>query len=178
MKAILLAAAATLLTLVFTTLVFRAARIERRVLALLLVYVVVLGVLIAVSLGTPEDLWFLPGEFLAEPRWFDLLASIFFYSAAFFGGVLQLYNLADRGLSLRILIDVLERGERTPAASDLFEGYSGGRGMGWMYAKRIEGLIKSQLVVIDGDMLVLTQRGENTAKIYAGLRRLLRTGVE
>src|SRR2546427_463537 len=55
---------------------------------------------------TPHDLGFLPRPMLAEPPWFDLTACLFFYTAAFGGGVLQLYNLAERGFSLRILAEL------------------------------------------------------------------------
>jgi hypothetical protein len=178
MKAIILATAATGLTIILAVLVFRTARIERRAFALLLIYIAVLCGLVGFSLSTPEDLWFLPADFIAKPRWLDLLAASFFYSAAFFGGILQLYNLADRGLSLRILIDVVEHGKQGATMPELFEGYSGGRGMTWMYDKRLDGMIRSGLAVVDEKDLQLTRRGEKTAVIYSWVRRRLHANMD
>jgi hypothetical protein len=178
MKAIVLATGATGLTVILAVLVFRTARIERRAFALLLIYIAVLCGVVGVSLSTPEDLWFLPAEFIAKPQWLDLLAMSSFYSAAFFGGILQLYNLADRGLSLRILIDVVERGKHGATMPELFEGYSAGRGMTWMYDKRLDGMIKSGLAVVDEKDLQLTRRGERTAAIYSWLRHRLHANMD
>ncbi len=176
MKAIVLATLATIITSGLAVLVFQLAHIERRALTLLLIYLLVACVLTAVSLTTPQDLDILPPELVAEPPLLDFVATLFFYSAAFFGGVLQLYNLADRGLSLRILIDVLERGSRGATMTELFDGYGGGRGMTWMYDKRVHGMVQSGLAHVAGGALVLTERGHATAAVYAMLRRMLRTG--
>jgi hypothetical protein len=176
MKAIILASGATVVSFIVAVIIFQAARIERRARALLLIYLVVLCGLAAVSLATSQSLWLLPQFLIAEPPWLDVIATLFFYSAAFFGGLLQLYNLADRGLSLRILIDVLERGPHGASLIELFEGYSAGRGLIWMYDKRLHGMVDSRLACVDGEMLVLTDRGRVLADIYSWLRRLLRTG--
>jgi hypothetical protein len=173
MKAIILATAATVFTSVLLTIILREFRSSKRVRVFLLIYFVILVGLAAVSLGTSDDLLFLPSHLLAGPRWFDFFATLFFFSAAFFGGILQLYNLADRGLSLRILIEIVERGDRGATETELFEGYSGGRGMIWMYGKRLEGIVSCELAVVDGNAMILTNRGKNVARIFACLRSAL-----
>lgn len=155
------------------TALFRLRAIERRAYALLWVFLAGLGLLVLLSLVTPVDLGFLPAALLAQPGWFDLLSAIFFYGAACFGGILQLYNLADRGFSLRILIDLLERASERGSADVLFAGYSRGKGIGWMYEKRIDGMLSNGLVMREAQALVLTRSGERIAAVYAGLRRFL-----
>ncbi len=176
MKAVILAAVMTLASMLLATAMFRLKPIEHRALALLYIYAGVLVVLVAANLVTPDDLSFLPRDMLAEPRWFDLASGVFFYSAAFFGGVMQLYNLADRGFSLRILIDLLESPGQCAAAEALYSGYSRGKGLGWMYGKRIAGMVDNDLVVSHGGTLALTARGLKAANLYARLRRFLNAG--
>ena len=69
MKAIILAAVATMLTGILVTLILREFRLIKRIRALLLVYFAILAGLAAVSLGTSSDLSLLPSGLLAEPRW-------------------------------------------------------------------------------------------------------------
>src|SRR5215510_11808378 len=128
MKAVCLASAMTIVLLLATTVVFRAAPGGHRVRQLGILYLVCTAALVAVWLMTPEHLGFLPPWLLAGPPWFDLLLALFFFAAAFFGGVAQLYNLADRGFSLRILIDALEEPSGTVAAEQLITSYGGGQG--------------------------------------------------
>lgn len=173
MKAIILATAATLSTIVLMTVMFRLRSVDRRAFALLCIFFAVLVVMVAVSVATPGNLMFLPEGLLAGPWWFDLSMATFFYGAAFFGGVLQLYNLADRGFSLRILIDLLERSDRPSSVEALFNGYSQGKGMRWMYSKRITDILRNELVTAQGDMLVLVARGTKIARVYTWLRHFL-----
>jgi hypothetical protein len=172
-KAIILAAGATLATLVMMTVLFRLKAIERRAYALLWVFLAGLALLVVLGLATPVDLGFLPATLLAKPAWFDLLSAIFFYGAGCFGGVLQLYNLADRGFSLRILIDLLESAGERGSATALFAGYGQGKGLGWMYEKRIDGMLSNDLVMREAQALVLTPSGRRIAVVYASLRRFL-----
>jgi hypothetical protein len=178
MKAIILAAVACLVAFVLATCLFHLSRIVRRANALLWVFAVGLIFLITSSVATPDDLTFLPNRLMAEPRWFDLASSVFFFTAAFFGGVLQLYNLADRGLSLRILIDLLEQADQQGTVESMFEGYSQGKGMHWMYDKRIEGMVRNHLISFERNGFVLTTSGRRTAKVYAWLRRVLNVDAE
>jgi len=99
---------------------------------------------------------------------------VFFFSAAFFGGALQLYNLADRGFSLRILIDVEETNSDVVDADWLVANYAGGRGLTWMYGKRIEGLLETKLVDRKAEMIELTSKGERAAAVLLAVRRFLR----
>ena len=120
MKAVTLACFATTLSFVLSIALFRLCRIERRAAALLGVFVLSLLTMIACHFATPSDLWILPTNLLTHPNWLDLASSIFFFFAAFFGGVLQLYNIADRGFSVRILIDLAEQPSRRATARVTF----------------------------------------------------------
>ena len=174
MKSILLAAAATVAMAVAVTVTFRAFPGPRRAAAMMRVFLGGLPVLVAAWAVTPDDLGFLPRPLLAEPRWFDLAACLFFYAAAFGGGVLQLYNLADRGLSLRILADLAESSAAALTLDELVAQYGGGRGLVSMYDKRLDGLIEHRLVVVEGGHVGLTGRGRFCAGPLSGLRRFLR----
>lgn len=171
MKAILLATLGTLAELAAITLLLRLRDLRRRALALTAVWAAGLVPLLAASAATPADLGFLPAWAAGTPL-FDHLAAAFFYSAAFFGGVLQLYNLADRGFSLRILVDLLERPDARATVDDVHAGYSAGRGMRWMYEKRIEGLLENGLATAGAAFVRLTPAGARMAGVYRALRRL------
>ena len=104
----------------------------------------------------------------------DLLFALALYAAGFFGGILQLYNLADRGLSLRMLIDILEEPSSTLSPDRMITRYGGGQGIVWMYDKRIHDMIFSNLVKESNGNLILTRRGFALARIYSALRAIAR----
>ena len=174
MKSILLATGCTLALSVVVTLSFRASPGARRAGTMLKVFLGLLPLLIVAWTATPDDLGFLPAALLAEPRWFDLAACLFFYAAAFGGGVLQLYNLADRGLSLRILADLAAAADRSMTVEGMARQYGGGRGIAWMYDKRLDGLTQQGFVVVSGEQVCLTARGRWWAGLFAWLRGFLR----
>jgi hypothetical protein len=109
-----------------------------------------------------------------EPRgWLDGAFGLVVHAALFAGGWLQLYNLAERGFSLRILIDVLEA-RRALTSEQVAASYGGGRGPAWMREKRIEGLVQTGLAQWDRGRLRATRKGQHTARLFGGLRALLR----
>jgi hypothetical protein len=177
MKAVIFAGLATGSSFFIATVMLRYWKIERRARALLWVFVVTLGAMIAVSVATPSNLMILPDALLATPPWFDLVSSVFFFAAAFFGGILQIYNLADRGLSLRILIDLHEQPNRRGTVDSLYHGYGGGKGIGWMYRKRLDDMVRNGLITIDGGAVALTSRGRKSAGMVEPLRRFFKIGI-
>lgn len=170
MKAIILSVLATVLSLLLATVTLRRFHIDRRALAFLVIFLVVLGLLVPLSLLTPDDLTIIPRDLVATPTWFDLMSTIFFFTAAFFGGVLQIYNLADRGFSLRILIDLQEQPDDRRGLMDVYHGYSSGKGIRWMYRKRLDDMLRNRLIVIRGEELIATRAGVRMASIFALLR--------
>ena len=100
--------------------------------------------------------------------------AIFFFSAAFFGGVLQLYNLCDRGFSLRILIDMLEAPTDAVGVDYLMANYSRGRGMTWMYRKRIDDIVAARFVGRVNKSIMLAAKGEMFADLFIQVGRFLR----
>jgi hypothetical protein len=106
--------------------------------------------------------------------WVDLAFAVFLYSVGFFGGILQLYNLADRGFSLRILIDILEAPSQSLSLDDVMRSYSAGRGIDWMYAKRLEDMQSAGLAKVEGECLVLTPKGQRVAKLFTWLQEFAR----
>jgi hypothetical protein len=128
-------------------------------------------------LATPADFGFLPLWLCDDPQLVVLGFGLFVYAAGYFGGVLQLYNLADRGFSLRILIDIAEspRGELT--AVQLCDAYSQGKGLAWMYRKRIDGLTEHRLIRLSGGAAQLSPKGLRTAALFGRLRTWLRLEV-
>ena len=174
MKAICLASAMTVILLALATLGFRFFSSRKRARQMTMIYLACLLALIGVWSATPDDLGFLSRSLIIEPSWLDLPLALFFFSAAFFGGALQLYNLAERGLSLRILIDVLEAPNESLDVPELMAAYGGGEGISGMYRKRIEGLIEAGFVRRAHDSIVLTAKGVNTAGLFARIRHFLR----
>src|SRR6266852_6149470 len=138
---------------------------------LLILFLVVLPLLIAADVLSPADLGFLPSTLVMPSVLLDLAFATFLYGAGFFGGLLQLYNLADRGLSLRILIDVLEAPAGIMTTESEVMTYGAGRGLVWMYDKRVEGMIAAGLVDLEGERLILMPRGLRIARLFARLQR-------
>ena len=174
MKAIIVAAAMTLVLLQVVTLAFRLHPTQERAKQMTLLYFGCAVVAALAWLITPLDLGFLAPSLLIEPRWLDLSLMLFFFSSAFFGGVLQLYNLADRGFSLRILIDLDAATPCSGGVDALVKTYGGGQGLTWMYGKRLHGLLTGDFVRRNGDTLELTPRGRRTAEMFDAAHRFLR----
>jgi hypothetical protein len=170
MKAILLSSAMTAVLFFVATVALRYFRSAQRVRQLTLCYLACLLALAFVWEHTPDELGFLSADLVAEPRWVDFAAMVFYFSAAFFGGILQLYNLADRGFSLRILVDFMEAPEPADPAQ-VAARYSRGRGLGWMYRKRIDGLLAGGFISISAEDVALTPKGAATAAFFARARR-------
>ena len=178
MKAILFAAGAGLLLLTLATMCLRQSRSPNRARMLVILYLAVLGLLILAHEITPFDLGFLGKDAVVSNSNLDLLFAIALYTAGFFGGILQLYNLADRGLSLRMLIDILEDSSGEISVERMMTAYGGGQGILWMYDKRIRDMISSGLVQETRGNIILTKRGLTLARIYSVLRALAHVNVE
>jgi hypothetical protein len=123
---------------------------------------------------TPPDLGALPAG-LVEPRPLGEAAfGLFVHAALFFGGWLQLYNLADRGFSLHVVVEA----HRAPGAvvdlEALAAAYGGGRGLAAMVDKRIEGVLATGLARLEDGRLRPTARGRRAGRVFGALRRLLR----
>lgn len=173
MKGLLLAAAGTVALALAMTVLLRFGRPQQRVAALLRVFVVSLPVFAAAYLLTPADLWVLPQALVDGPL-VGLLFGVAVYGALFVGGLMQLYNLADRGFSLRILIDIDEHPARAASVAEIVRVYGGGQGMKWMLGKRIDGLLHEGLAESRDGRLVPTARGRRAAGGFTRARTLLR----
>jgi hypothetical protein len=174
MKAILLAVLAGLLLFACASSGLRSGITQRRARLMLVAFLSVLPVLLAVHLLTPPNLGFLSAELVMPIAWVDIAFAMFLYGVGFFGGILQLYNLADRGFSLRILIDILETPSQAMRLDDVMQGYSAGRGIAWMYTKRLEDLQNAGLAKVEGESLVLTPKGQRVAKLFTWLQEFAR----
>jgi hypothetical protein len=174
MKAIIFATAATIVLLVVVTIAFRFHQTTQRARQMTLIYLGCAMLSVLTWFTTPVDLGFLASSLLIQPSWLDFSLMLFFFSAAFFGGALQLYNLADRGFSLRILIDVEQTDSHAIDPDWLVANYAGGKGLTWMYAKRIEGLLETKLVDRKAEKIELTSKGERAAAVLLAVHRFLR----
>jgi hypothetical protein len=170
MKEIFVAALSGTLLCGLATIIFLTWQIKRRARTLLQVYLVCLCVLVATYLVTPDDFYVLPGDMVVPSRAVGLLFCAFLYSAGFFGGVLQIYNLADRGLSLRMLIDISlsESGKMTPL--EMTRAYAADKGLNWMYDKRLDGMMAMGLVRWVGDSIQITPKGAGLARPFCWLK--------
>jgi hypothetical protein len=174
MKAIVIAALAELLLLACVSVLLRSGITRRRAKSMLIAFLVLLPMLLLAHLLTPPNLGFLPAELIMPIAWVDIVFAGFLYSVGFFGGILQLYNLADRGFSLRILIDILEAPSQATRLDDIIQGYSAGRGIAWMYAKRLEDMQSAGFAKVEGEFLVLTPKGQRVAKLFTWLQEFAR----
>jgi len=172
----MLAGLTALTFLVVMTVAFRARPIRQKAAFLLKLWLVSVPILLAVYLVTPPNLWLLPEAVQDDPRWFGPIFCLGLWGAGFFGGILQLYNLTERGMSLRMLIDVADAGERGLVIDEIMRGYSRGQGISWMYQKRLDGLLDQRLVRLEDGMLINGPRGRRLAVTFGRLRRLFGLG--
>lgn len=174
MKAILLAFMACVLLLAVGTWLLRRKPGGKGAATLTSVFVAILPLLAIVHLSTPASFGILPPSFQIPVPAVDFAFCLFLYTAGFFGGVLQLYNLAERGFSLRILIDILHAPSGTMTVDEVMKGYGAGRGIAWMYGKRVDGMKAAGLVTAAGERLILTARGRRVAELFSLLRKFTR----
>ena len=174
MKALLLALGCSLLYALLITLVFRTIALRERAAVMCRLFLATVPVYLALYALTPADLGVL-APWLVEPRYVPAgLFGLFIHGALFFGGWLQIYNLAERGFSLRILTDIDESPERALSAAEIEARYGGGRGMGWMLDKRVQGVVETGMATLDDGRLRLTPKGARAAWVFGRLRALLR----
>jgi hypothetical protein len=171
MKAILLALTFGALLLAWVTFEFNRDVPDNRAWRLLRAFLILLPLLVLTHTFTPAGLGFLPLSMIAPLAWVDLVFCVFLFFAGFFGGVLQLYNLADRGLSLRMLIDIIEAPDASMTAEELVTGYSAGHGIRWMYEKRLEGMQRTGVVRLVGPDVSLTPKGRKIAELFGRLQK-------
>lgn len=163
MKTLLLVTTGDAVVALAAMLLFHVAAIRRKAAAMTLVFLATV----------PAFAWAFQ-EARSSPilRELDVLPfALFLYVASFFGGVLQVYNLAERGFSLRILIDVRETGRM--GVDDLMTRYGGGRGMDWMFQKRVDDLVERGMIRLEGDLAHPTLKGRWVGSIYRALKRFL-----
>lgn len=175
MKAIILAAAMCAMYFAAMTFAFLFTRPETlRARLMLLLFAFTLPVGVAIHYLTPSDLGFLPYRWCEPDTMLDLAFFLFLYTAVFFGFILQLYNLADRGFSLRIVIDIDRSPDRYMTVEQIMTSYSAGQGISWMYQKRMDDLARLDLIRIGAGMAEATPAGRRVASRFTWLRRFLR----
>jgi hypothetical protein len=178
MKSLILSLSITVILIIIATVLFSIVRTRRRAILLLWVFIITLPFYVLIFLITPPDLWFLPASLVDLNYGFALGFGLFTYTALFGGGTLQLYNLADRGFSLRILIDILEAPTQQLTLTEILENYGGGKGIDWMYEKRVEGMLENQLIRIKGEDIQITDKGIKIAKYFSHMRKFLNLEVD
>jgi hypothetical protein len=176
MKGAILAGLTSCLLVVTMTVSFRTRSDHPRAVDALRIYFVAVFVLLALYVLTPRDLGFLAPGLSAGSVWLDFTVGEFALAASFFGGWLQLYNLANRGYSLRMLVDMAHLPQRSSSPSEIIKVYSDGRGLYWMYDLRIQGILDTGMIVAEGSTFRLTPRGEKAARIFRLLRKVYRVG--
>ena len=91
-------------------------------------------------------------------------------------GYMQVFSLTVRGFSLRIMGDITERGPLS--FEEIIRGYSGGRGLDWMFEKRVVALESLRLVQREDEYLVLVgPLGVWAALLGVWTKRFLKMGA-
>jgi hypothetical protein len=173
-KGLLLALGGAALLVPVVTVVFRLYNVRRRAALLVRLFLTSLPLFVLVYVWTPADLGLLPRSLVEPHPVLELAYGLVVYSALFFGGLLQVYNLADRGCSLRILIDIAEAAEGRLSERDLPAAYGGGRGFGAMLDKRIDGLVEHGLIRLVAGRFEPTPRAARAIHVYEPLQAFLR----
>lgn len=174
MKALILATGMALVFLMATTALFQCWTVKRRAAAMTGLYLLSLPPFVAAFFLIPPNLGFLPDLFVENSLSVDLAFGLLLWTAAFFGGILQLYNLADRGFSLRIVMDIDNSETGSMSADQIFASYSAGKGIGWMYQKRLDDLVTHRLARIENGWIGNRRKGRRMALVFRRLRCFLR----
>ena len=74
-----------------------------------------------------------------------------------------------------MLIDILEKPSGKMSANEIMRSYGSGKGVIWMYDKRVRDMLSSGLVRETDGNLVLTRRGIVLARVYSALRSIANT---
>ena len=176
MKALLLALGCSLLYAAAATALLRLHQTRYRAAAMLRLFWATVPVYLAAYAATPADLGFLP-PLLVEPRYVPACAfGLFVHAALFFGGWWQVYNLADRGCALHIILAIAESPERALSAPEIEARYGAGRGLHWMPDKRIEDIRDTGLATLRAGRLRPTPKGARVARLFGLLRAVLQLG--
>ena len=154
MKGLLLAAVASLIFPLLVMLLFRAITIRRRAAAMLRLFLATVPLYVGAYAATPADLRFL-SPWLVEPRF------------------VPVYNLADRGCALHILLAIGESPDRAMSAPEIEIRYERGRGLHWMADKRIEDILAIGLATLRAGRLHATPKGARVARLFGPLRAFL-----
>jgi len=90
-------------------------------------------------------------------------------------GYMQLFSLTCRGFSLRILVDFVEKGAMDMPR--IIDGYGDGRGLDWMFEKRIASLEAFRLLEHRGDGLHVLPRGALAGHLGLLVKKVLNMGL-
>jgi hypothetical protein len=170
MKPIIMAAIGNILIFLIITICLRQFNIIKRAFMMIIVFMLVLPILITLYIISPNDFYYLPQWSVSPHQELELIFALFLYFAGFWGGILQLYNLADRGFSLRILIDIKEDPSQSMTLDEVITGYSKGLGIDWMYQKRLNDMQARGLIEIQNEIAKITKKGIFVADLYKKLR--------
>lgn len=177
MKVLAFVVLACIFYTLIVTYIFRTQSIQDRAALMTRVYITSLVPLYFVYKITPVELGFLPSvPAFVVPN--DFVWFFVPYTAAIFGGILQLYNLTERGFSLRILIDILSSKNEVLNEDEVMHQYSEGKGIDWMFQKRINDLRDRGMIHIQGDRVFLTRRGRFLGIVYLRLKKMLGLPLE
>jgi hypothetical protein len=89
---------------------------------------------------------------------------------------MQVFSLTVRGFSLRIMGDIAEHGPRT--FEEIIRGYSGGRGLDWMFEKRVAALESLGILRREGECMTLQgPLGVWAARLGVWTKRFLKMGA-
>ncbi len=173
MKILALLVVSCVLYTALVTAVFRWGSPQGRAALMMRLYLLSLAPLYFAFRLSPAELGLLPAvPGLVLPN--DFAWFLVPYTAAIWGGILQLYNLTERGFSLRILIDIDESPRASLAVDEILRGYGAGEGIAWMLQKRVDDLTEQGLIRGEGARALLTPKGRWLGNVYARLRAALR----
>ncbi len=172
MKVLAFVVLACIFYTLIVTYIFRTQSIQDRAALMTRVYITSLVPLYFAYKITPVELGFLPSApAFVVPN--DFVWFFVPYTAAIFGGILQLYNLTERGFSLRILIDILSSAHGVLDEDEVMHQYSEGKGIDWLFQKRIDDLREQSMIQIQGERVFLTRRGRLFGIVYLRLKKTL-----
>lgn len=119
--------------------------------------------------------WIVTGILLRHSRFFtvDYILAGSGFIGFFVLGYLEFFSMLCRGFSLQIISDVFKRG---PATKDEIIAHYGGKGIDWMFHKRIATMQSLGLIAWDGHILTLRSRGALVGRLGIFVKRILHMG--
>lgn len=167
LKGMLLSLFLTLAWIAAHLLIFHIRRPEKMFRVILSLFLPTAALFPALYLATPAALGFLPAAYCGTPVGLGMANGLLVHFL-FFATYMEFFYYVTRAITLRILVELIERGGSAEIAA-IQEEYN----IGTMIAARLEAMEQNGFLYRDGERFLNTAKGRRYGRLCIASRRLL-----